>query len=201
MTLKQTLITTLTHLVQAHPEQYKTDKYTEHSYLELYDLLLAPYCMNTGTKLLEIGVGKGGSIKLWNDYFDDAYIFGIEREADDDVANLCGAEDRITVFQKTDAYSRETVQTLWTADLRFDVIIDDGSHQPVHQAFVISDYLPLLKPEGTMIIEDVVSLPIAAQIVSQTRAALGKDDRVAIFDRSNVKGVEDDIVIVIKKGR
>lgn len=196
--LKQTLITTLRHLITQN--EYNTDKDTTHSYLELYDLLFAPYCMNTGMKLLEIGNHQGGSMALWDDYFADCELYGIEMNTLDSLANFAASRDKVTIFQGTDAYKKETVATLQNAGFQFDIIIDDGSHQPVHQLFVLNEYYPLLKPEGTMIIEDVVSLPMAANIVNGM-TTLSSNDRIAIFDRSNVKGTPDDIVIVVKKGR
>ncbi|HAI37849.1 MAG TPA: hypothetical protein DCM40_06855, partial [Maribacter sp.] len=38
----------------------------------------------------------------------------------------------------------------------FDIIIDDGSHHPVHQVQALLLYLPMLKIDGTFVVEDVI---------------------------------------------
>lgn len=196
--LKQELITTLQHLARSN--EYNTDKDTTHSYLELYDLLFAPYCKNGNVTLLEIGNHQGGSIELWDDYFDDCQIFGLERNTLESLAQVGQDREKVHLMQGVDAYQPETVENLQNEEVMFDIIIDDGSHQPTHQLFVLNEFMSLLKPEGTMVIEDVVSLAMAANVVSACNS-LGPDDRIAIFDRTNVKGTPDDIVIVVKKGR
>jgi hypothetical protein len=59
----------------------ETDKNTSHSYLELYETLLAPK-KDTAKNILEIGIGdyrvkNGGSIKLWKSYFTNAKIYAL----------------------------------------------------------------------------------------------------------------------------
>ena len=54
-----------------------TDKNTIHSYLELYQNLLFKK-KETAKNVLEIGINKGGSIKLWNDFFTNATIYGLD---------------------------------------------------------------------------------------------------------------------------
>jgi len=45
----------------------RTDKNTIHSYLPLYQKLLIKK-KETAKNVLEIGIYKGGSIKLWNNF-------------------------------------------------------------------------------------------------------------------------------------
>ena len=57
----------------------RTDKNTTHSYLPLYQQLLINK-KGTARNVLEIGIGhakRGGSIKLWNDYFYFLYYYRI----------------------------------------------------------------------------------------------------------------------------
>src|SRR5262249_23051211 len=55
---------------------YNTDKIT-HRYLDVYDPILAPW-VGKEVKLLEIGIHKGGSLRLWRDYFRLGVIIGID---------------------------------------------------------------------------------------------------------------------------
>ena len=55
----------------------KTDKDTTHSYLDLYQSLLEKKS-ETATKVLEIGIHKGGSIKMWDDFFINADVYAVD---------------------------------------------------------------------------------------------------------------------------
>lgn len=195
--LTEHLIKTLQYL--ATQKDYNTDKNTTHSYLELYDQLMAPYAKGE-INLLEIGNHQGGSLLLWNDYFENAELYGLEINTLDSLKAIGEAHEKIHLKQGVDAYMEQTVTPFLKDELFFDIIIDDGSHQPMHQMFVINTWYKLLKPGGTMIIEDVASPAIASLLLDNAKV-LKPDDRVAIFDRRNVKGQSDDIVVVLKKGR
>ena len=54
-----------------------TDKNTRHSYLPLYEKILKDY-KETFKTTLEIGIYFGGSIQLWNDYFTNATVIGVD---------------------------------------------------------------------------------------------------------------------------
>ena len=54
------------------------DKDTRHNYTLTYDWLLSPY-QTSATHVLEVGVKKGGSIKLWREFFNaGATIVGVD---------------------------------------------------------------------------------------------------------------------------
>jgi hypothetical protein len=61
---------------QLNLHAYDTDK-IQHNYLELYDPILSPL-RDREVKLLEIGIHRGGSLKLWRDYFSRGLIVGID---------------------------------------------------------------------------------------------------------------------------
>ena len=102
---------------------YDTDK-IQHDYLEVYDPFLAPWA-DREIKLLEIGIHKGGSLKLWRDYFPRGLIVGIDIKLPDGFV----PGERIQLFQGSQADTRflSTVATK-TAPEGFDVVIDDASH-------------------------------------------------------------------------
>ena len=52
-----------------------TDKNTQHTYLDLYQRLLSKKS-DTAKNVLEVGIGVGGSIKMWHDFFPNAHIYG-----------------------------------------------------------------------------------------------------------------------------
>jgi len=52
-------------------DNLRTDKNTFHSYLNLYENLLKSK-KYSAKNILEVGIYKGGSIKMWKDYFVNA---------------------------------------------------------------------------------------------------------------------------------
>lgn len=191
------LITTLSALEEMG--DYETDKNTTHSYLELYDQIFAPYCKDK-INLLEIGNHQGGSLRLWNDYFLQAEIYGLELNVNEKLTLLDEEYENIHLTQGVDAYTLGSVNRFFGNDISFDIIIDDGSHSPHHQIFATNEYLRLLKPGGILVVEDVYNQMMAGQILMNT-TSLSIHDRAVIFDRTNVKGCSDDIAIVIQRGK
>ena len=74
MTLLELLIKN-NHYYEHVFRQNTTDKELRHSYCSLfYDEHLLPY-KHKEINLLEIGICHGGSLILWNDYFEKSKIF------------------------------------------------------------------------------------------------------------------------------
>ncbi len=54
-------------------QKFKSNKITHHGYERFYDYFLEPF-KNDKFNFLEIGIDKGRSLKLWNEYFKNANI-------------------------------------------------------------------------------------------------------------------------------
>lgn len=137
--------------------EYPSDKNSYHTYIEdVYENYLKTY-RNKKINLLEIGVSWGGSIRLWNDYFKYAKIYGVDNfSCGDEYRNksidlIDGEKKRVTIIEGN-AYSPDVVDQL--PDL--DVVIDNGPHTTFSQMECIKNYLPKLKVGGIMFIEDIV---------------------------------------------
>lgn len=124
------------------------DSDTCHAYTEHYHRLLEPM-RQTVENVLEIGVNSGGSLRMWQDYFPNAKVLGLDINRD----CLKHAEDRITV-KMADQHS-EGQLTAAAGDKHYDLIIDDGSHERHHQIFSMQVLLPYLEDQGYYIIEDL----------------------------------------------
>ena len=126
-----------------------TDKYWKHNYTHLYDEHL------NGDKplnILEIGVKRGFSLLMWKKAFPKATVSGIDIK---DVSNkriLRKHKDlKLFVGNQSDTEFLKTV----VKQGRFDLIVDDGSHQPNDQ-FASLDYLwPHIARGGLYVIEDL----------------------------------------------
>lgn len=111
-------------------------------------------------KVLEIGVFKGHSLLMWHDYFPNAEIYGLDisfkhTNRGVNAVDLCKDKSRIHLFE-ADACNDKTLQIVrnkWGDD--FDIILDDASHHPYHQAWALLNYKNLLKKDGIFAIEDI----------------------------------------------
>ena len=131
-------------------DAYDTDK-IKHGYLDVYDPILAPW-VNEEITLLELGVDRGGSLKLWRDYFSRGAIVGTDRKLPPDFR----PGERIQVFEGHHGDKKFLSEVASkTAPDGFDIIIDDASHigEKAKRAFwYLFDHH--LKPGGLYAIED-----------------------------------------------
>jgi trans-aconitate methyltransferase len=119
-------------------------------------------------RVLEIGIGTmnprarssmfgfgaahyrpGASLRAWRDYFPNAQIIGLDVQPDTQFT-----EERIQTFicDTTDAAA---VEQFLSSQETFDLIIDDGSHDPADQLATLKNFFPALKPSGIYAIEDI----------------------------------------------
>jgi Methyltransferase domain len=119
-------------------------------YLPIYDQLLEPY-VGAKVKMLEIGVFKGGSLKLWRKFLgDEAVIFGID--INPDCVAYDGGYASVRIGSQDDpGFLRGVVSEM----NGIDVVLDDGSHVAAHQRTSFDVLFPLLSEGGLYIIEDM----------------------------------------------
>jgi hypothetical protein len=170
----------------------RTDKNTVHSYLELYQTLLCGK-KDTAKNVLEIGIFKGGSIKLWHDFFTNAHIYGIDIMEEKDVWNEI-KKYGITLYTSTDAY-KYILNEL--SDKKFDVILDDGPHTLESQLKCILLYSNVMTEDGILMIEDVQSWHWIELLSDAVPEHLKK--YIKVYDLRENKGRYDDIVFTIDK--
>lgn len=171
-----------------------TENVYSHNYTPYYHELLKE--KRNASKVLEIGLGWsglmhsnyrcGGSLFMWQDYFPEAQIYGLDIRADTLVN-----EDRIRSFQcdQGDGLSLKRSAELIGCD--FDLIVDDGSHIPEHQVLTAKAFVSLLAPGGIYVIEDVHTPELQSVLDN-----LGF--RYEVIEVEN-KTLSDDRLIVIRK--
>ena len=152
-------------------EKYGTDK-TLSGYTYTYSDLFTPI-KDQVTSVLEIGLGTlnpeipssfagnvrhfdfykpGGSLRVWRDYFSKAQVYGI------DIAKDCMfSEERIKTFL-FDSSEKEYCD-YYLDNLEFDIIIDDGNHDPKYQVKTLRNLFSKLKEGGIYVIEDLGGYP------------------------------------------
>jgi GR25 family glycosyltransferase involved in LPS biosynthesis/glycosyltransferase involved in cell wall biosynthesis len=165
-----------------------TDKDTCHSYLDTYERVLKHKYL-TAKNVLEIGVQRGGSIKLWNDYFVNAQIYGIDI---DPPPEFLQSYPRIKCLQM-DAYNLDSIK--YFENVPFDLIIDDGPHTFESMVYFIEHYIPLLDFGGVLIVEDIPNISWCEKF----KPLVPKGYIYEIVDLRPIKSRWDDILFIITK--
>lgn len=176
-------------------KRYDTDKGSVHTYTGIYEGLLSKY-RNEKINFLEIGVKNGGSMLLWSQYLPNAlFSFSDINSVDDEVIEKVG-RNRCS-FYLGDAYEDDIVNTINVDNPDgFDFIVDDGPHSLDSQIKVINKYLPLLKKEGIMVIEDIQRFEWCDKLINEIPSSY--DYEIVDF-RYNKKRYDDVVIIITKK--
>jgi hypothetical protein len=178
-----------------------SDKSTRHSYESVYSGILSNF---DNPKIMEIGLGSinafpyaglnpGGSIKSWRDFKPKAIIIGADIDND---AVLAIQEIGIQVDQT----NSESLNNFKIESKRhsptFDLIIDNGFHDPHANIRTFLSLFELLSEEGYYVIEDVHSSLMNFWLICSAHLP----GQMKIFDlRSQRPGVEDNILIIFRK--
>jgi predicted O-methyltransferase YrrM len=140
--------------------KYRTDKtpflsnlpsdpgWTTHSYTPFYHEMLDGKDVK---RVLEIGVAKGNSLRMWADYFPQAEIFGVDNNPD----YLYSDDGRIKSFLGDQSTQEKLLAVMNEIGGTFDLIIEDGSHNSPDQVVSANTLVPLLAPGGIYVAEDV----------------------------------------------
>jgi hypothetical protein len=179
-----------------------TDKNTAHSYLPLYQQLLANK-KETAKNVLEVGIGNfedknGGSIKLWRSFFTNATVYGLDILPIDRVIDELKNDDRVVLYTSTDAYNNEFFKTHFLdKNIKCDFMLDDGPHTLESMKQFIRLYSQLMTDDGILIVEDVQSWDWIDILKNEVPDHLKQ--YVKIHDLRHVKQRYDDIVFTIDK--
>lgn len=120
-------------------------------YFDAYDRHFSRFIGRPEVNVLEIGIYSGGSLPMWR------HVFGPG-------CRVIGAD----IMPECRAYERDGIRVVIgdQADRSFwrglrgtlpplDIVIDDGGHTPEQQIVTLEEALPLLRPGGVYLCEDV----------------------------------------------
>ncbi len=128
---------------------YGADKSTAgHGFAPIYEGYLDAWRDRPMT-VIEIGVYRGASLRMWRDYFERGRIFGLD--VSNESAKQSGERIDVTVGDQADP---QALADLLAASGPPDLVIDDGGHRIELQGPTLQFLWPHLKPGGLYIIED-----------------------------------------------
>lgn len=175
---------------------YGSDK--ARFYTPFYDRILSPR-RDSVRRVLELGIGyeelmlpyarlagldhyrTGASLLMWRDYFPNAEVWGLDLEYAVCKQQLEG-EERIHV-EYVDERDLDSLATVGdrVGGGGFDLIVEDGLHEPWAQMRALDALMPLLAPDGIYIMEDVMQyVDMTAAVPYPTRMVEFGEARVMV---------------------
>ena len=172
-------------------EKYGTDK-AGGGYTAFYHLLLGAHRERIRS-VLELGIGTtgamqhvpgykpGASLRMWEEYFPNASITGMDIETSGLVSS-----GRVQIVQGDERRSTDLVNAALWAGLP-DVIVDDAIHESDAQVFAANTLMQYVAPGGFYIIEDVASpYLVSSQLEFPHYAVMtrkGRGDQLIVIPR------------------
>ena len=141
--------------------QTGTDKAYYHMFTQNYEPYFRPL-RNKFINILEIGIHEGSSLRMLQSYFPNANIYAIDVNRTS--VREYGPRIHTYLCDQTDAVQLHSL----FGHLKFDIIIDDGSHVTSHQQRTLGILFPLLVPGGIYICEDIHTSFVPSCVDSQT---------------------------------
>ena len=130
---------------------YISDKHNptknKKEFLKIYSNYFNDY-KDKEINILEIGVYKGESLKIWREYFSKAKICGI------DINEIKFKIDGVDII-KADQASVKDLTSICEKYKNFDIIIDDGGHHSNQITTSLNFLFDYLNDNGLYVIEDL----------------------------------------------
>jgi cephalosporin hydroxylase len=137
-------------------EKSGTDKLAQ-GFIDIYQQYFSTL-QDSAQHVLEIGIWQGASHLMWQEYFSNASIYGIDfLKAPSAIKSLSVIKERGINVEIGDQSKRGDLQTALQGfnNPQFDIIIDDGGHTMEQQQVTLGYLFPHLKSGGLFIVEDL----------------------------------------------
>lgn len=173
--------------------------------------------------ILEIGIESGHSLVCWSKYFYNSNITGVEIDITQNrnkKYNRLRLEyeefNRVRIIQ-----ADSTIKDEWKKfEGEYDIIIDDGSHDPLDQVTTLKNAWPHLKKGGYYFAEDITEAYLRSVGLDEHKKRLNKlyntiykvskNNHAALYKHVNLRSLNNktnryisfpayDYILVIKK--
>lgn len=130
-----------------------TNVHKWHHYFDIYTRYFERY-RGRPIKMLEIGVFRGGSLRMWKEYFHpDSTIVGVDIDKSCQAHEIADQKVFVRIGSQADPAFLASVNEEFGP---FDIILDDGSHKTHHQIVSFGAlFRSSLKDDGCYMVEDV----------------------------------------------
>ena len=130
------------------------EKLHRHPYTPIYNLIFNNL-KHKKFNFAEIGILNNKSIRMWREFFPNAIIYGFEFD-EELIINAKLDKLHNVFYKKIDVKDKISINSSFAkTNKKFDIIIDDSTHDFVDQINIIKNTLPYLNTDGTLIIEDI----------------------------------------------
>jgi demethylmacrocin O-methyltransferase len=120
-----------------------------HNFTDLYERFMGVW-RHDPIRIFEIGVASGGSIRLWNAYYDKATVFAIDLVDSTQYENA-----RTRTFIADQGNREQLAKAMAHFGGEFDFILDDGGHGMSLQQISLGFLFKYVKSGGYYVIEDL----------------------------------------------
>lgn len=130
-----------------------TNVHKWHHYFDIYERYFGRY-RDRPIRMLEIGVFRGGSLRMWKEYFHpDSTIVGVDIDESCAAHEIADRDVYVRIGSQADPNFLAAVNGEFGP---FDIILDDGSHKTHHQIISFGAlFRSALKDGGCYMVEDV----------------------------------------------
>lgn len=126
----------------------------KHPYTTVYDFIFGPLRYKQ-LNIAEIGILDNKSMLCWREYFPNAILHGYEW-FDDKIANALRDRLENTFYHKMNVKDEISIESaLQFANCKFDIIVEDSTHEFDDQIRFTKIAVKYLVPGGILVIEDI----------------------------------------------
>lgn len=137
-------------LLSSYAVTHGTDKGPDgHHFTRLYEALLR-YRRRDVRSVLEVGIDKGASLRMWADWFPNAKVYGIDKEY---LQVHVPFRVRIGIADQADRDALRRCAEQFAPP--FDLVVEDGGHEMIQQQVSLAVLLPMLVVGGWYFLEDL----------------------------------------------
>jgi cephalosporin hydroxylase len=122
-----------------------------HHYFDIYDKHFSKF-VGKNPKILEIGVFRGGSLLMWQNYFGKgSTVVGIDIDENTKQYEDLEKNIHIRLMDQSNINQLNNLKSIYN---NFDIIVDDGSHINEHQRITFQELWGVLSDGGIYLVED-----------------------------------------------
>lgn len=155
-----------------------------HTYLETYDKLFEPF--RYGATILEIGLATGDSIRLWDEYFENSNIVGV------DISLVFPRGEYKNNVRLIECDATKPVILEHMKEFTFDLVVEDSSHMEADSISIFNLLKPKMKPNSLYIVEDVLNLDLSRPRFEALH------DNCEIIDMRHINNRFDNVLIIYR---